>query len=119
MFSGNEAKKAASALPDSKVEVTVSKAMSGPSIILKPCACSLARAACHSASVNASGRLITVTILPHVHRDHMTPQLGRRHAACAAARSRRSRPAGRIRRDACRRSYQRDTDSIPPGFSAR
>ena len=44
MFSGCAAKKAASALSDSKVEVTVSKATSGPSRILNPCASSLVRA---------------------------------------------------------------------------
>ncbi len=38
MFSGNESKNAASALSDSNVEVTASKATSGPSNILKPCA---------------------------------------------------------------------------------
>ena len=38
MFSGSEAKKAASALPDISVDVTASKATSGPSSILKPCA---------------------------------------------------------------------------------
>ena len=47
MFSGNDAKKAASALPDINVDVTASNATSGPSSILKPWARSLVRAPCH------------------------------------------------------------------------
>src|SRR5882672_2379029 len=62
IFSGRDAKKAWSALPDIKVEVTASKATSGPIRILKPWAESLSRAPCHCTSVKASGRVITVTI---------------------------------------------------------
>src|SRR6202521_3617226 len=58
-FSGNDAKKAGSALPDISVDVTASKATSGPRMILKPCAESRSRAACHCASVKAAGRVIT------------------------------------------------------------
>ena len=64
MFSGKESKNAASALSDSNVEVIASKATSGPRSILNPCAWSLPRASCHSASVNASGRVLTVPMLP-------------------------------------------------------
>src|ERR1700756_3350554 len=64
IFSGNDAKKAGSALPESNVEVMASKATSGARRTLKPCAASLARALCHSASVRASGRVMTVTIGP-------------------------------------------------------
>src|ERR1700722_3101763 len=62
-FSGNDAKKAGPALPDISVDVTASKATSGPRMILKPCAESRSRAACHCASVKASGRVMTVTML--------------------------------------------------------
>src|ERR1700738_630794 len=64
IFSGRDAKKARSASPDIKVEVTASKAVSGAISILKPRDESLSRAPCHCASVKASGRVITVTILP-------------------------------------------------------
>ena len=64
IFSGSESKNAASALSDSNVEVTASKVTSGPRNILNPCAWSLPRASCHCASVNASGRVMTVTMLP-------------------------------------------------------
>src|SRR5271170_5370297 len=64
MFSGVAAKKAASALLDSKVEETSSNAMSGPRRIVNPSDSSLWRAPAHSASEKASGRVITVTILP-------------------------------------------------------
>src|SRR6202035_1489738 len=60
IFSGNDAKKAGSALPNISLEVTASKAMRGARRILKPGAASRSRAPCHCASVKASGRVITV-----------------------------------------------------------
>ena len=119
MFSGKESKNAASALPDSNVEVTASKATSGPSNILNPCAWSLRARLLPLRIGEGVGTRDDRYDVADVQRDNMMTELGGRHALALQARWLRSRPGDRIRRGDCLGLYQRDTDSSPPGFSAR
>ncbi len=79
-FSGSEAKKAASALPDINVDVVASKAMSGPSRIVKPWACKPRARALPFGVGEGVGPRDHGDDVADVERDHMVLQRCGRHA---------------------------------------